>query len=79
LAAALFAALPNVLRVHSRAMDTAARYGGGRICRGVTGSQRGSGEFGQPAHCERLAKDGEFPQVAVSVGAAVFPRDGEND
>jgi len=27
--------------------------------------------------CERLAKDGEIPTVTVSVGAAVFPRDGE--
>src|SRR6202035_4077476 len=27
--------------------------------------------------CERLAQDGEFPYVTVSVGAAVFPRDGE--
>ncbi len=27
--------------------------------------------------CERLAKDGEFPNVTVSVGSAVFPRDGE--
>jgi GGDEF domain-containing protein len=27
--------------------------------------------------CERLAKDGELPHITVSVGAAVFPRDGE--
>jgi GGDEF domain-containing protein len=27
--------------------------------------------------CERLATDGELPRVTVSVGAAVYPRDGE--
>jgi hypothetical protein len=27
--------------------------------------------------CERLSKDGEIPQVTVSVGAAVFPQDGD--
>jgi GGDEF domain-containing protein len=27
--------------------------------------------------CERLSEDGEFPRASVSVGAAVFPKDGE--
>jgi GGDEF domain-containing protein len=27
--------------------------------------------------CERLAQDGELPRISVSVGAAMFPRDGE--
>jgi GGDEF domain-containing protein len=27
--------------------------------------------------CERLANDGEIPYVTVSVGAAVFPQNGE--
>ena len=27
---------------------------------------------------KRLEKDGELPRVTVSVGAAVFPRDGES-
>ncbi len=69
--------LANVLRVHSRAMDTAARYGGDEFAVVLTEAGEEASSSVSRRICERLAKDGEFPQVTVSVGAAIFPRDGE--
>lgn len=69
--------LANVLRVHSRATDTAARYGGDEFAVVLPEAGEEAAISVSRRICERLAKDGEFPQVAVSVGAAVFPRDGE--
>jgi len=69
--------LANVLRMHSRGMDTAARYGGDEFALVLpeAGAEAAAAVSGRI--CERLAKDGEAPQIAVSAGAAVFPRDGE--
>ncbi len=69
--------LANVLRVHSRSMDTAARYGGDEFVVVLPEASSEAAASVSRRICERLAKDGEFPQVTVSVGAAVFPRDGE--
>jgi diguanylate cyclase (GGDEF)-like protein len=69
--------LASVLRIHSRAMDTAARYGGDEFAVVLPeAGEEAAASVGRRV-CERLAKDGEFPGVTVSVGAAVFPRDGE--
>jgi diguanylate cyclase (GGDEF)-like protein len=69
--------LANVLRIHSRAMDTAARYGGDEFAVVLPEAGEEAAASVSRRICERLAKDGEFPHVTVSVGAAVFPRDGE--
>jgi diguanylate cyclase (GGDEF)-like protein len=69
--------LANCLRIHSRAMDTAARYGGDEFAVVLPEAGEEAAESVSRRICERLAKDGEFPQITVSVGAAVFPRDGE--
>jgi diguanylate cyclase (GGDEF)-like protein len=69
--------LANVLRVHSRAMDTAARYGGDEFAVILPEAGEEAAAAVSRRICERLAKDGETPHVTVSVGAAVFPLDGE--
>ena len=69
--------LANVLRVHSRSMDTAARYGGDEFAVVLPEASSEAAASVSRRICERLAKDGEIPHVTVSVGAAVFPRDGE--
>jgi diguanylate cyclase (GGDEF)-like protein len=69
--------LASVLRLHSRAMDTAARYGGDEFAVVLPEAGEEAASAVGRRICERLVKDGEFPQVSVSVGAAVFPRDGE--
>jgi diguanylate cyclase (GGDEF)-like protein len=69
--------LANVLRIHSRAMDTAARYGGDEFAVVLPEAGEEAAASVSKRICERLASDGEFPRITVSVGAAVFPRDGE--
>jgi diguanylate cyclase (GGDEF)-like protein len=69
--------LASVLRIHSRSMDTAARYGGDEFAVILPEAGEEAAASVSRRICERLAKDGEFPLVTVSVGAAVFPRDGE--
>jgi diguanylate cyclase (GGDEF)-like protein len=70
--------LASVLRIHSRSMDTAARYGGDEFAIVLPEAGEEAAASVSRRICERLAKDGEFPNVTVSVGAAVFPRDGES-
>jgi diguanylate cyclase (GGDEF)-like protein len=70
--------LASVLRIHSRSMDTAARYGGDEFAVVLPEAGEEAAASVSRRICERLAKDGEFPQVTVSVGSAVFPRDGES-
>ncbi len=69
--------LANVLRNYSRSMDTAARYGGDEFAVVLPEAGEDAAAAASRRICERMAIDGEFPPVTVSVGAAIFPRDGE--
>jgi diguanylate cyclase (GGDEF)-like protein len=69
--------LASVLQSQSRALDTAARYGGDEFAVVLPEAGDEAATSVSRRICERLANDGEFPRVTVSVGAAVFPRDGE--
>ena len=69
--------LGNVLRVHSRAMDTATRYGGDEFALVLPEANFQAAQHVGQRICERLAEDGEEPRITVSVGAAVYPQDGQ--
>lgn len=68
--------LANVLRLHSRGIDTAARYGGDEFV--LVLPESGSREAQQVAEriSERLRADQQEPRLTVSVGAAIYPEDG---
>ncbi len=69
--------LADVLKIQSRAMDTAARYGGDEFAVVLAEAGEEAAASVSRRICEALANDGLFPQVSVSVGASVFPRDSD--
>jgi len=69
--------LGDTLRVHCRDIDTAARYGGDEFVLVMPESGRKQAQQVALRIRQRVAEDGEKPALSVSIGAAVFPRDGE--
>jgi diguanylate cyclase (GGDEF)-like protein/PAS domain S-box-containing protein len=69
--------LAEVLRAHCREVDTPARFGGDEFA--VVLPETDSAQARKIATRIRqcLASDGDSPPISVSVGCAVFPRDGE--
>jgi len=70
--------LANVLQVHGRSIDTPARYGGDEFA--VILPECGM-EFALAVTdrlSERLANDGELPELAVSIGFSVWPHSGRS-
>ena len=68
--------LADVLRVHSRSVDTPARYGGDEFAlvmpeTGASAARRVAARIR-----ERLASQTEQPKITVSVGVAIYPSSG---
>jgi diguanylate cyclase (GGDEF)-like protein len=69
--------LADMLRVHCRDIDTAARYGGDEFVLVIPEAGRKQAEQVAQRIRQRLAEDTEQPLISVSIGTAVYPRDGE--
>ena len=67
----------NILQIHCRAVDTAARFGGDEFVVVLPETEREAAQHVAKRISEELRNDGEQPSVSVSVGAAVFPEDGK--
>lgn len=68
--------LANIMQVHCRSIDTAARYGGDEFALVLPECGMKFGRVIADRICNRLSNDGESPALTVSVGFAVWPYDG---
>jgi diguanylate cyclase (GGDEF)-like protein len=69
--------LANILRIHCRAMDTAARYGGDEFVLVLPETESHAALRVANRIAERLSTDGDKPPLTASTGAAVYPHDGK--
>jgi len=69
--------LADMLRLYSREMDTAARYGGDEFVLILPETDAEAARLVAQRISRRLLEDGEEPKISVSIGMAVYPGDGE--
>jgi diguanylate cyclase (GGDEF)-like protein len=69
--------LADMLRLYSREMDTAARYGGDEFVLILPETDAEAARLVAQRITKRLVEDGEEPKLSVSIGIAVCPDDGE--
>jgi diguanylate cyclase (GGDEF)-like protein/PAS domain S-box-containing protein len=68
--------LADIFRSSCRSLDTAARYGGDEFAIVLPETDAKQARAVGNRICELLSKDLEEPPLTVSVGTAVYPRDG---
>jgi len=67
----------DILRIHCRAIDTAARYGGDEFALVLPESQEDEARRVADRIREVMANDDEPPRISASIGLAVYRGDGE--
>jgi diguanylate cyclase (GGDEF)-like protein len=68
--------LANILRIHCREIDTAARYGGDEFVLVLPETDSEAAQRVAERISERLKADDEEPSISVSTGTAIYPQDG---
>jgi diguanylate cyclase (GGDEF)-like protein len=67
----------DILRIHCRSIDTAARYGGDEFVLVLPETEPAATVQVVRRVSEQVNNDGEKPSISVSAGAAIFPQDGK--
>ena len=70
--------IADVLRINSRTIDTAARYGGDEFALVLPETENSAAQVVARRICDNVAMDKTFPAINASAGSAVYPQDGEN-
>jgi diguanylate cyclase (GGDEF)-like protein/PAS domain S-box-containing protein len=68
--------LADVLCLCCRTIDTPARFGGDEFALVLPETEAESANLVAERVCNRLANDGRKPKLSVSVGVAIYPKDG---
>jgi diguanylate cyclase (GGDEF)-like protein len=69
--------IADMLRVYSRGIDTAARYGGDEFALVMPETAEREAQQVAMRICQRIKQDTEEPRISVSIGTAVYPKSGE--
>jgi len=69
--------LADVLCICSRKIDTPARFGGDEFALVLPETGQVQANLVARRICHSLANDGREPKLSVSVGVAIYPKDGE--
>jgi diguanylate cyclase (GGDEF)-like protein len=67
----------DVLRSHSRAIDTGARHGGDEFALVLPETTDQGAQEVLNRVCDRITNDGMQPTISLSAGLAIYPRDGD--
>jgi diguanylate cyclase (GGDEF)-like protein len=67
----------NILRIHCRAIDTPARYGGDEFVLVLPETESAAAAQVAQRVSEQVNSDGDEPSISVSIGIAVYPQDGK--
>jgi diguanylate cyclase (GGDEF)-like protein/PAS domain S-box-containing protein len=70
--------LADVLCICSRKVDTPARFGGDEFALVLPETGQVPANLVAQRICDSLANDGREPKLSVSIGAAIYPHEGQN-